>query len=62
MKQILFILILTTLSCQKREIIGCQCQNNQTIFFNTPIQTPKESCQDSCKGNLRNFIWGTKHI
>jgi len=62
MKNFIFILLLTLLSCQKREIVGCQCQNNQTIFFSAPVQTPQEACQDSCKGALRNFIWGTKHI
>jgi len=60
MKKFIFILLLSLLSCQKREIVGCQCQNNQTYFFTTPIQTPQEACQDSCKRTLRNFIWGTK--
>jgi hypothetical protein len=53
-------MVLIHLSCQKSEIVGYQCQNNQTIFFNQPVQTPKEACIDSCSGDLRNFIWGTK--
>jgi hypothetical protein len=61
MKRFLFIVVLINLSCQKREIVGCQCQNNLTIFFNQPIQTPKEACLDSCGGDLRNFIWGAKY-
>jgi hypothetical protein len=63
MKRFLFIVmcLIIFFSCQKREIVGCQCQNNLTIFFNQPIQTPKEACLDSCGGDLRNFIWGTKY-
>jgi hypothetical protein len=65
MRIFLIISLSFLLTCKEREIVGCQCQNNRTIFFNEQIKNSKVqiACQDSCNqysSSLRNFIYGTK--